>query len=74
MATCKGCGAPILWAKSPNGKAMPLDEAETTIAEVALESGFNDKLHVTWIVRGHVPHHITCPKADQFRHSSRKEK
>ena len=24
-ATCRSCGAPIIWARTVNGKAMPLD-------------------------------------------------
>lgn len=26
-ATCRGCGAPIVWIKTPAGKAMPCDPA-----------------------------------------------
>lgn len=26
-ATCRGCGAPVVWIKTPAGKAMPCDPA-----------------------------------------------
>jgi len=30
-ATCKGCGKPILWASTPNGKMMPLTRLSSTL-------------------------------------------
>ena len=26
MATCKSCNAPIIWAETPNGRPMPVDD------------------------------------------------
>ncbi len=60
---CRGCGALMFWASSPNGKPMPLDAKETTIAVFDDE---NPREPVK-LVRGHVPHHITCPKAANFK-------
>jgi hypothetical protein len=58
---CRGCGAPMIFIPKPKGDGlMPVDAQETTIAVVG-EDG------TTRLVKGHVPHHITCPQADQFR-------
>lgn len=63
---CRGCGASIRWVVTPAGKPMPVDARETTIVVVEELNARGDRV-VGAPVRGHVPHHITCPKADQFR-------
>lgn len=61
IVPCRGCQAAMFFITGPSGdKAMPVDVTETTIA-VEMPDGS------TRLVKGHVPHHITCPKADQFR-------
>ena len=58
---CRSCGARMIWATSMNDKPWPLDAGLTTIAEL-VESA---TASTTWrVVRGHVPHHITCPEAE----------
>jgi len=67
---CKGCGKEILWMLNENGKREPFDakvsrvlvyglivDSETQKAEEA----------PCQIDKGHLPHFVTCPKADQFR-------
>lgn len=65
LSPCKGCGAPILWAKSQAGNSMPLDATATPGGQWQVENGiaFTDKSKPT----GHVSHFATCPKRDSFR-------
>ena len=77
-ATCRGCGAPIVWIKTPVGKAMPCDPAPVYYKAAP---GGKDKIVTT---RGEVvsceivpggeatdagyrPHWATCPQAGQFK-------
>lgn len=77
-ATCRGCGAPIVWIKTPAGEAMPCDPAPVYY-KAAL--GGKDKIVTT---RGEVvsceivpgaeatdagyrPHWATCPQVGQFK-------
>lgn len=57
--TCKTCKAPILWAKTENGKAVPLD-AEPI-------KRFIEEGEVVKLVDTYVTHFATCPQADQHR-------
>ncbi|WP_420768732.1 hypothetical protein ACNR9V_03105 [Parageobacillus thermoglucosidasius] len=56
MAKCKGCGAEIVWIKTPNGKAMPCDPEKKVLVSDEGE-----------IVSGRVPHWATCPAANKFK-------
>lgn len=60
---CRGCGARIMFVTKPTGGGlMPVDAAETTIAVEG------DTPEAPWrLVKGHVPHHITCPNRADFR-------
>lgn len=81
-ATCRGCGAPIVWIKTPAGKAMPCDPAP--VYYKATPDG-KDKVVTT---RGEVvsceivpganatdagyrPHWATCPQAGRFKRGGR---
>ncbi len=59
MVTCKGCGKTIEWIRTPAGKQMPVDPELVT---VVLADGR--------IVRGRVPHWVTCPKAQDFKQTT----
>jgi len=67
MATCRGCGADIIFARTAQGALMPLNAATTKIATVARVPNEVITPRVIELVVGHVPHHITCPKADEYR-------
>lgn len=56
---CKGCGAPILWARSERGAPMPLDPVPMKRVVVLRE--------VAHIVDTYQSHFISCPAAEQFR-------
>lgn len=60
IRSCRSCHAGIVWGRSPARRPWPLDAAVTTIAVPA-----NVELPPSgWkVIRGHVPHHITCPDA-----------
>lgn len=59
-ATCKGCGANILWFKTVRGKNIPADvKGETRIILNAEGQAV--------MARTYMPHHATCPNVDDFR-------
>lgn len=64
VVPCRGCAAPMFFVEGPNGRAMPVDAGPTTVAVQGSDGRWR-------IVKGHVPHHITCPKSDQFRRPRR---
>lgn len=78
MATCKACGAPIVWVQSPAGKFIPCDEG--LIAYKQDEAGtdvlisdrgeyIKCRLHFDGWPTGMArrPHWATCPFADKFK-------
>ena len=79
MATCKACGAPIIWIMTPGGKLMPCDPEQkvywqrsrakekivTPNGEILSCVFEGDDQTATGI--GYVPHWATCPEADKFR-------
>lgn len=77
-ATCRGCGARIVWIKTPAGKAMPCDPSPvyykadpegkdrivTTRGEV-VACTITTGADAT--DAGYRPHWATCPQAGTFR-------
>lgn len=57
--TCKSCNAPIYWAKTESGKAIPLDRPGES--RVVIEAG-RAKVRQTFVA-----HFATCPNADKHR-------
>lgn len=79
MATCKGCGAEIIWIETPKGKRMPCDPVKVPYWE---KKGAPDKVVtpdgevISCELRGtlskatgvgYIPHWRTCPDAGRFR-------
>lgn len=64
MAQCKSCGAPIIWAETPNGKKMPLDAKPEKRAVLTVSA--SDKT-VAQIQSTYMPHWSSCPNADAHR-------
>ena len=56
MPKCRGCQAEIVWVKTVSGSNMPADPDLVSIITVAGE-----------LVRGHIPHFVTCPEAARFK-------
>lgn len=78
MTTCKGCGAEIRWAKTKNGKSIPLDAEPNSEGNVVFEE--SDTAYGVAVVLGPaeaalarsrgmvwMPHHATCPKVVEFQ-------
>lgn len=74
MSACRSCGAPMRWARTSNGKAMPLDAEPDDTGNVVIIDGHAE----THISAGraeevrpgmprYMPHHATCPQADDWR-------
>lgn len=67
MAECSSCGAEIVWAKTTNGKAVPLD-AKPEKRYVRCASGPGPAEDATVELRStYVTHFVTCPNATQHR-------
>lgn len=75
VESCRSCAAPIIWAVTTNGKFMPVDAYPTDDGNVELVDGTPPRA----IVHGQpplglvgelrLPHHASCPQADQWRRS-----
>lgn len=69
---CRGCGRPVIWAITENGKRMPVDPDPVPGGNVELVQ-VSDRTHA--IVRTtpskfaglRMPHHATCPNVADFR-------
>ena len=78
-STCKACGAPILWIKTPTGKNMPVDakpvivwpngNAQTTFMTGSgkIVRGDRTEYPAEGTCEGYIVHWSTCPAADKFR-------
>jgi hypothetical protein len=68
-ATCRSCGAAIIWAETVNGKKMPLDAdpAERPNGLFRLEG---DKAISVSGEPVYISHFVTCPNAAQHRRAS----
>lgn len=79
MATCKGCGARIVWIGMLGGKSMPCDPDPVTYWEKAKAKGkvvtqngmvlsceFEGDLQKATGI-GYIPHWATCPAAAKFK-------
>lgn len=63
-STCRGCGKPIVWATTPDGKQIPLDPRPPCYEVVQdIDTG---EATCTRKKDAMVTHFATCPKADQF--------
>lgn len=81
---CKGCGAPIVWIESVNGKMIPCDAA---LVQFVVHPGGSLRIvqqngSVVTAEReqdvekmdgvGYVSHFSTCPRAAEFRRARKK--
>lgn len=76
--SCSSCGAPIRWARTVNGKAMPLDADPVPSGNVRL--GWIGGKQVAILLTDpaeraaaqiegpvYLPHFATCPNANEHR-------
>ena len=77
-ATCKSCGAPLVWIRSHNAKWIPCDEGlkpykQTDDGKEFVVAQDGDIIRCTFTFEGfptgmaRTPHWATCPEADRFR-------
>lgn len=62
---CRSCGAAIVWGKTANGKAMPLDAKPERL--FVLKSADDPDCQDVVQVPTYRSHFATCPDADKFR-------
>lgn len=79
MATCRGCGAAIIWIRTPGGKSIPCDPEQivyrkqvgggikivTPNGEVLSAELKSNPNEADGI--GYIAHFATCPEARRFR-------
>jgi hypothetical protein len=79
MATCRGCGAAIIWIRTPGGKSIPCDPEQilyrkqsgggikivTPNGEVLSAELESNSNEADGI--GYVSHFATCPEGGRFR-------
>lgn len=81
-STCRSCGAPVVWARTTDGKPMPLNAVPDPAGNVAAHrdptavSAYGGALvarvlkageePAPWEVRG-TSHFSSCPNADEHR-------
>ena len=79
VTACKGCGRPIVWIRTGNGKSMPCDAQPVVYKAVeggkdrvvmpngeVLSCTFDaDTDEVTGV--GYLPHWSSCPQAGKFK-------
>ena len=83
MATCKKCGASIIWLKPRGGKWMPADEGlipyrQNPEGKDRLLNDYGETIRCDILTDGSIPtgmarrpHWATCPNADDFRKEKR---
>ena len=72
MSQCKSCGAAIKWAKTKEGKAMPIDPNPTRDGNVRLlADGTCEVMILTeamlWDGPKYKSHFATCPNSAEHR-------
>lgn len=72
MATCKSCGADIIWVRFGTGKTMPVDFAPSADGNISIATKDGLALviserHRTPDMKLHKSHFATCPNAKQHR-------
>jgi hypothetical protein len=73
-ATCKSCGADIIYATTMTGKTMPIDVEPSPKGNLVVIDGFcrvaNDADQGRPL---YLSHFATCPDAPLFRHAKEKK-
>jgi len=69
MTRCRSCGAPILWAKTAKGKAIPLDPEPSQVGNIELDGQTARYVSpdMNALGRRYVSHFSTCPAASEHR-------
>lgn len=70
VSECRGCGAPVSWARTARGKHMPLDPEPHPEGNVEVDAGVAtvvDPAQKALFGERYMPHWATCPRANDFR-------
>lgn len=75
MSVCRGCGAPIAWARTASDRTMPLDAQPDPDGNVEVSVDEHGVWHVVAVHPApdlfggerYLPHFVRCPKAEEFR-------
>ena len=69
MSNCRSCSAPIIWARTTRGKAIPLDAQPTSLGNIEISDGHATYVtaDVNVIVPRYISHFATCPDAKEHR-------
>lgn len=88
MSKCRGCGAELVWGRTSNGKAIPLDAKPTIDGNVLLTGETRwgrlarilpkDELAIARELfesdrNLYLPHFASCPNASDFRRTMASE-
>lgn len=70
---CRRCGTALVFARTAEGKVMPLDAKPVTVYVTTTQVDLLGASELTRgdRINGHVAHWVTCPHADAFRASGR---
>lgn len=65
---CDGCHKPMIWARTPEGKWVPLDPTPPvyTVVPIKGADGY-PRPEAARNMLAFVSHFVTCPKRDQFK-------
>lgn len=74
VTACRSCDAPVVWATTSNGKAMPVDAEPSEDGTVELAQDVHGRAVAT-VLTGpsllggplHTSHFARCPEADRWR-------
>ena len=71
MATCRSCGADIIWAKTVTDKRMPVNDEPSGNGNLHLLGGLGYSVQICSEPVCDEPHYLshyaTCPQADSWR-------
>lgn len=80
MSSCRSCGAPLRWAKTLNGKAIPLDAEPTSAGNIVLHDTRDPRSPQARVLAGAdlldarsegttlwLSHYATCPDSQKWR-------
>jgi hypothetical protein len=68
MNTCRSCNAPIRWARTAQGKAMPLNPTPALGGNVDVDAdGVAHVVKPEPDVRRYTSHFVNCPQANGHR-------
>lgn len=66
MAKCKSCGAEIIWARTEDKKAIPLDGGTPLMVATLVEID-SSGCAIVKIQKARLTHFATCPHAAEHR-------